>query len=60
MEDIVTYIATGHTSTSAHSSLINIRQCNRSVDTDKLTSENHESTTGTANIYSLYTISDNI
>ena len=40
-------------------SLINIDQYNRSAGTAKPTSENHESSTGTVNTHSLYTINEN-
>ena len=60
MEVISKHIAIGHNTTSARSSLINIIQCNRSADTAKPTSENHENSTGTANNHSVYTSNDNI
>ena len=60
MKGIDKHIATGHKTTSARSSLINIGQCNRSADTTKFTSENYESSTSTANTHSLYTINNNI
>ena len=60
MEDIDTYITTGHITTTSRSSLINIGQCNRSADIAKPISEHHKSSTNTANTHSVYIINDNI
>ena len=60
MEVIDKHIVIAHNITSARPSLRNVAQCNRSADTAKPTTENHESSTSTVDTNSLYKINGNI